>query len=166
MSPQTPRELFSCACHALWSEAMVQQGWTYGPQLDAAAKKHPALAPFEELCLLDRRVAHDQSDNLARELLRDFGMDRERGTSREFTADELREGERVAFRAKDKHELDPPVITGTIVWWELEADPRFVHTIRVRWDDGEEVDYAPTECELTRLAELDPTALAAALPAR
>ena len=74
MSELSPREMFSQACHAMWCEVMEKDGWTYGPVVDEAAKKHPAIAPFEELDLLDRRLAHDQSDNMAQGLLQEFDM--------------------------------------------------------------------------------------------
>ena len=91
-------------------------------------------------------------------------MDRERGTNREFIAAEMRKGLRVVYRRSGEDELASPVYTGTIIGWDLEDDPTFVHRIRVRGDDGDVVEYVPTECELSRLAELDPGAVAAHLP--
>lgn len=35
--------------HDLWALQRMQQGWTYGPQRDDAAKKHPDLVPYSEL---------------------------------------------------------------------------------------------------------------------
>lgn len=37
------------AQHDNWSRQKVQDGWTYGPVKDPAAKTHPCLVPFEEL---------------------------------------------------------------------------------------------------------------------
>ncbi len=35
--------------HDHWAEQRLAQGWTYGPQRDDAAKKHPDLIPYAEL---------------------------------------------------------------------------------------------------------------------
>lgn len=35
--------------HEVWSEGRIAQGWTYGPNRDDGAKKHPCLVPFEQL---------------------------------------------------------------------------------------------------------------------
>lgn len=35
--------------HDVWAAQRIAQGWTYGPARDDAAKKHPCLAPYEEL---------------------------------------------------------------------------------------------------------------------
>ena len=35
--------------HEVWSEARIQQGWTYGEQLNDELKTHPCLVPYEEL---------------------------------------------------------------------------------------------------------------------
>jgi hypothetical protein len=40
--------------HNAWAEAMRQQGWTWGPVKDEAAKTHPLLVPFNELPLLQQ----------------------------------------------------------------------------------------------------------------
>ena len=164
MSNLSPRDLFSKACHAMWCEAMELDGWTYGLRLDEKAKTHPSLVPFQQLDLLDRRVAHVASSGLARSVLDEFDMNRERGTNREFTAAEMHEGLRVMFRRWGEDELATPVYTGTVIGWELDDDPRFLRTIRVRWDDGDVKEYVPTEYELSRLAEIDPKAAAAHLP--
>ena len=35
--------------HEVWSQQRMNEGWTYGPVRDEAAKKHPDLIPYEEL---------------------------------------------------------------------------------------------------------------------
>lgn len=35
--------------HEIWAETRIAQGWSYGPQRDDNAKKHPCLLPYEEL---------------------------------------------------------------------------------------------------------------------
>jgi ryanodine receptor 2 len=35
--------------HDIWARQRLDQGWTYGPRRDDAAKKHPCLVPYAEL---------------------------------------------------------------------------------------------------------------------
>ena len=35
--------------HDVWARTRMEKGWTYGPERDDAAKKHPCLVPYEEL---------------------------------------------------------------------------------------------------------------------
>ncbi len=35
--------------HDLWACQRLQDGWTYGPQRDDQAKKHPCLVPYDQL---------------------------------------------------------------------------------------------------------------------
>lgn len=35
--------------HDTWARGRMDQGWTYGPTRDDAAKKHPCLVPYAEL---------------------------------------------------------------------------------------------------------------------
>ena len=35
--------------HDIWAEQRIADGWTYGPQRDDVAKKHPDLVPYSEL---------------------------------------------------------------------------------------------------------------------
>jgi hypothetical protein len=35
--------------HEVWAAMRVQQGWTFGPTRDDAAKKHPCLIPYADL---------------------------------------------------------------------------------------------------------------------
>lgn len=42
-------ELLARNAHDNWAKQRVLDGWTYGPQRDDSAKKHPDLVPYEEL---------------------------------------------------------------------------------------------------------------------
>jgi hypothetical protein len=42
-------ELLAKNAHELWSQQRLDDGWTFGPRRDDAAKKHPCLVPYEEL---------------------------------------------------------------------------------------------------------------------
>lgn len=35
--------------HEVWSQARIDQGWTYGEHRDDNLKKHPCLVPYEQL---------------------------------------------------------------------------------------------------------------------
>jgi len=35
--------------HDVWARQRIAEGWTYGPQRDDTAKKHPDLVPYGEL---------------------------------------------------------------------------------------------------------------------
>lgn len=35
--------------HDVWALGRMAEGWTYGPNRDDAAKKHPCLVPYAEL---------------------------------------------------------------------------------------------------------------------
>lgn len=35
--------------HDVWARQRIAEGWTYGPQRDDMAKKHPDLVPYGEL---------------------------------------------------------------------------------------------------------------------
>ena len=42
-------ELLARNAHELWAQQRLADGWTYGPQRDDSAKKHPCLVPYEVL---------------------------------------------------------------------------------------------------------------------
>lgn len=42
-------ELMAKNVHEVWARTRFDQGWTYGPQRDDAAKLHPCLVPYEDL---------------------------------------------------------------------------------------------------------------------
>lgn len=35
--------------HEVWAATRIAQGWTYGPERNDAARKHPCLVPYEQL---------------------------------------------------------------------------------------------------------------------
>ena len=35
--------------HEVWAKARIDEGWTYGEKRDDIHKKHPCLAPYDEL---------------------------------------------------------------------------------------------------------------------
>ena len=35
--------------HDVWAKTRIEQGWTYGPVRNDAEKKHPCLAPYDQL---------------------------------------------------------------------------------------------------------------------
>ena len=35
--------------HEVWAAGRIAEGWTYGPERDDAARRHPCLVPYEEL---------------------------------------------------------------------------------------------------------------------
>ena len=35
--------------HDVWAKQRIAEGWTFGPQRDDAARKHPDLVPYAEL---------------------------------------------------------------------------------------------------------------------
>ncbi|MBN1422818.1 MAG: Ryanodine receptor Ryr [Planctomycetes bacterium] len=35
--------------HDTWAKGRMDEGWTYGPRRDDAARKHPDLVPYDEL---------------------------------------------------------------------------------------------------------------------
>jgi hypothetical protein len=35
--------------HDVWAATRIEQGWSFGPSRDDAAKKHPCLAPYDQL---------------------------------------------------------------------------------------------------------------------
>lgn len=42
-------ELMAKNVHEVWARTRLDQGWTYGPQRDDAAKHHPCLVPYDQL---------------------------------------------------------------------------------------------------------------------
>ena len=35
--------------HEVWAATRIAQGWTYGPERNDAARKHPCLVPYDQL---------------------------------------------------------------------------------------------------------------------
>jgi hypothetical protein len=44
--------------HDTWAQRRIDEGWTYGPERDDAAKTHPCLVPYE--ALPDAEQAYDR----------------------------------------------------------------------------------------------------------
>ena len=42
-------ELLARNTHDIWAQQRIAEGWTYGPQRDDTAKRHPSLVPYEQL---------------------------------------------------------------------------------------------------------------------
>ena len=49
--------------HDAWARGRMDQGWTYGPARDDAAKKHPCLVPYAELP--ESEKAYDRNTAMA-----------------------------------------------------------------------------------------------------
>lgn len=49
--------------HEVWSKGRIDDGWSYGEQLDEVLKTHPSLVPYERLCEsekeYDRRTSQE-----------------------------------------------------------------------------------------------------------
>ena len=54
-------ELLSENAHDIWAQQRMAEGWTYGPERDDIARKHPDLVPYDDLTTseqeYDRRTA-------------------------------------------------------------------------------------------------------------
>ena len=42
-------EQLAANTHEVWARTRISQGWTYGPQRDDGARKHPCLVRYEDL---------------------------------------------------------------------------------------------------------------------
>lgn len=42
-------EILAKNAHDVWAKQRMADGWTYGPERDDAARKHPDLIPYNEL---------------------------------------------------------------------------------------------------------------------
>lgn len=45
--------------HDLWARRRLAKGWTYGPQRDDAAKRHPCLVPYDQLPNSEKQYDRD-----------------------------------------------------------------------------------------------------------
>lgn len=52
-------EKLAANAHEVWSQARMAQGWTWGPERDDAAKRHPCLVPYDELP--EEEKVHDRN---------------------------------------------------------------------------------------------------------
>lgn len=51
-------ERLAANTHDVWARRKLAEGWTYGPTVDDATKRHPDLVPYEELP--EDRKAYDR----------------------------------------------------------------------------------------------------------
>lgn len=59
-------DLLAENAHEVWAKGRMDEGWTYGPQRDDTAKKHPCLVPY--IFLTDEEKEYDL--NIAKETLK------------------------------------------------------------------------------------------------
>lgn len=140
--------------HECWQRRLVEEGWRSGDRHDEVARVHDALRPFDELSAFDRHAialacrcegfAHTLADAAERMLFR--------GPQREFTTDDIHEGDRVLSVSCDGT-FGPEA--GEILSWEV-ADPVLgrLDVIRVQWDDGTVGEYAAAERAIARASEV------------
>jgi hypothetical protein len=121
---------------------MTSEGWSAGAVHDPAARTHDALVPFERLRPVDRR--HTTLGVMAEEVMRVLADIPEyaRTPCPELGEDDLRLGMRVTFMGDVAQQ-------GSVTGWDIDPDwPGCVVVIRVRWDSGENHEYAAAEREL------------------
>jgi hypothetical protein len=143
----SPRQVeldLAAIAHRLWCEEMISEGWRPGP-FDLDKHTHDALVAFDQLGVIDRHNTVVGVDSLEIvEHLRSV-VEYPRGDDREFAAEELSVGLRVAF-------ADEPGIFGTVEAWEEDPQwPGCLRTITVQWDSGERNVHAAAERELRRV---------------
>ena len=56
--------------HEVWAQTRIAQGWSYGPERDDAAKKHPCLIPYEELPEAEREYDRNTAVETIRLILK------------------------------------------------------------------------------------------------
>lgn len=56
--------------HEVWSRNRMNDGWTYGPVRDDTNKKHPCLAPYEELPEAEREYDRATSQETLKLILK------------------------------------------------------------------------------------------------
>lgn len=137
--------------HELWCRRMREEGWRHGPVYDADAKEHDALVPYEQLSRHDRREVRSRVHCEDIEQLLADAVEYSRGPARDFIAEEMRSGVPVAFVvAGGSGEEVPGEERGVIESWARDGEGE-LKCVRVRWDDGEMVEYDPSERVLWRV---------------
>jgi hypothetical protein len=53
------RERLAENAHDIWAKRRLGEGWTYGPERNDPAKKHPDLVPYAELPDAERQYDRD-----------------------------------------------------------------------------------------------------------
>ena len=153
MIPRAVVERLAEVAHELWRHQMIENGWHYAVSYDAGARCHDALVPFEKLGPVDRREALLAARALAPTVVAQ--LDYARGDDREFTADDIAEGQLVTLSAGghfEGHDVPP---TGRIIAWEPDDEEApFLKCVRVRWSTGDVTEHPPALRELRRLSAL------------
>lgn len=146
MDPELANEIARLA-HRCWCRRLLARGWTPGDRFDPDERTHDALRPFEQLSALDReQLARCAGWREIEKALADAAA--AVLGERELGAADMRVGLPVRLAEGPlRADLSRPL--GWVVSWEV-ASPETgrLALVRVRWDDGEVVDYAPSEHEL------------------
>ena len=56
--------------HEVWAQTRIAQVWSYGPERDDDAKKHPCLIPYEELPEAEREYDRNTAVETIRLILK------------------------------------------------------------------------------------------------
>ncbi|MBP3638766.1 MAG: Ryanodine receptor Ryr [Muribaculaceae bacterium] len=80
---EIPAELMELAeqmarnVHEVWARSRMAQGWTWGPERDDAARRHPCLVPYDELPESEKEYDRATSQETLRLILKlGFGISR------------------------------------------------------------------------------------------
>lgn len=64
--------------HEVWAQTRIAQGWSYGPERNDAAKKHPCLVSYDELPEAEREYDRNTAVETIRLILKlGFKIERE-----------------------------------------------------------------------------------------
>ena len=55
--------------HDVWAATRIAQGWSYGPNRDDAAKKHPCLVPYADLPESEKEYDRKTADETLKAIL-------------------------------------------------------------------------------------------------
>jgi hypothetical protein len=149
MVPALAIEGLAAAAHMVWCSAMERDGWRGGERFSPAEKIHDAIAPFQKLHPLDRRTAIDAAERLAYQVMQELNYPR--GADREFTADDIRVGQKVKLTRGSHRSGAADDSFGRVTSWEGEPDSPILRTVRVAWDDGEVTEHIPSLRDLQRI---------------
>lgn len=56
--------------HEVWAQTRIAQGWTYGPQRDDAALRHPCLVPYSQLSEAEKEYDRNTSTETLKLILK------------------------------------------------------------------------------------------------
>lgn len=80
---EIPAELMELAeqmarnVHEVWARSRMAEGWTWGPERDDAARRHPCLVPYDELPESEKEYDRATSQETLRLILKlGFGISR------------------------------------------------------------------------------------------